>query len=173
MVASSRLVILFNVAMAAALQLSTPMHVLRAHPSRAVAIRAVAKTKNGEKKKKKKMFAPLDRFGITTHREVSEGVATSVAAASIAAVAGTVKAVRGDHEQTSAEEDVELAVNSTVSGLSFAAGASVVVNVVSGMGKAAVTTAAAAVVGPAFKLIGAAGAGVLRSPDVIVSNTRL
>jgi len=88
--------------------------------------------------------------------------ATTVTAASITALAATVRAASGqDGQNTSAAEDVDLAVDSAISTASAVAGAGVFLNLAAGFGKAAITTASAALVGPAFKLMGAAGAGLV------------
>jgi len=88
--------------------------------------------------------------------------ATTVTAASITALAATVRAASGtDGQNASAAEDIDLAVDSAISTASAVAGASVFLNIAAGFGKAAITTASAALVGPAFKLMGAAGAGLV------------
>lgn len=75
--------------------------------------------------------------------------------------ASVVRGVRGNETQSSAEDDVEIAIDSALTTTGAAAAAVVATNLLAMTAKAAVTVATGAIVGPALKLFGAAGAAAV------------
>ena len=88
-------------------------------------------------------------------------LARDAAASSVTAVSKMVRNYKGDEEETSAAQDVELAVDSAVKGGATLAGLVVLKNVLVGALNAGVTVAGAAAIGPSFKLLGLAGTGAM------------
>jgi len=88
-------------------------------------------------------------------------IATTLTAGAMIGVSSVVRGVRGNETQSSAEDDVEVAIDSALTTTGAAAAAVVATNILAMTAKAAVTVATGAIVGPALKLFGVAGAAAV------------
>ena len=94
--------------------------------------------------------------GASRMATAGKNVALTAAAATVTGISSIARRLRGEEAEGSAEEDVELAVDSAATTAAAVAGFGVITKVAAGVAKATVTVAGATILGPTVKLLTAA-----------------